>query len=119
MKSTARSELGRIQVSDEAIAEMAATAAMKVPGVAGLGTGGRLETLAQVLGVEKGGRGVGVETVGREVGLRMNLLVDFGADIAEVGLAVQEAVREAVESMCGLDVREVDILVQGVRARTR
>jgi uncharacterized alkaline shock family protein YloU len=119
MKSTARSELGRIQVSDEAIAEMASSAALKVPGVAGLGTGGRLETLAQVLGVDSGGRGVSVETAGREVGLRMNLLVDFGADIAQLGLAVQEAVQEAVEGMTGLQVREVEVLVQGVRARGR
>jgi uncharacterized alkaline shock family protein YloU len=119
MKSTARSELGRIQVSDEAIAEMASSAALKVAGVAGLGTGGRLETLAQVLGVDSGGRGVSVETAGRDVGLRVNLLVDFGADIAQLGLAVQEAVQEAVESMTGLQVREVEVLVQGVRVRGR
>ena len=119
MKPAARSELGRIQVSDEAIAEIAATAALKVGGVAGLGTAGRLETLAQVLGVDSGGRGVSVETAGSEVGLRLNLLVDFGADIAQVGLAVQEAVREAVEGMTGLDVSEVEVLVQGVRGRGR
>jgi uncharacterized alkaline shock family protein YloU len=119
MKAAARSELGRIQVSDEAIAEMAAAAALKVNGVAGLGTAGRLETLAQVLGVDSGGRGVSVETAGREVGLHLNLLVDFGADIALVGLAVQEAVREAVEGMTGLEVSEVEVLVQGVRSRRR
>ena len=35
------------------------------------------------------------------------------------GLAVQEAVQEAVETMTGLQVREVEVLVQGVRARGR
>jgi uncharacterized alkaline shock family protein YloU len=114
-----RSELGRIQISDEAIAEIAAAAAGKVSGVAGLGTGGRIEGLAQALGLESGGRGVSVETVGQSVALRLNLLVDFGAEIGELGLLVQEAVREAVEDMCGLQVSSVDVLIQGVRSRGR
>jgi len=119
MRNAARSQLGRIQVSDEAIAEMASVAALKVSGVAGLGSGGRLETLAQVLGVDRGAAGVAVETRGRQVDLTVNLLAEFGADIADLGLAVQEAVQEAVEAMTGLEVREVDVLIQGVRPRQR
>jgi uncharacterized alkaline shock family protein YloU len=118
-KSTVRSDLGRIQVSDEAIAEIAAAAALKVAGVAGLGSGGRVEGLAQALGIESGGRGVSVETLGAAVSLRLSLLVEFGSEISETGLLVQEAVREAVEDMCGLEVRSVDVLVQGVRSRGR
>lgn len=118
-KDAVRSDLGRVQVSDEAIAEIAAVAAAKVGGVAGLGSGGRIESLAQALGLEGGSRGVSVETVGGRVSLRLSLLVDFGADIGEVGLLVQEAVREAVEDMCGLPVEAVDVLVQGVRSRGR
>jgi uncharacterized alkaline shock family protein YloU len=119
MKNTAHSPLGRIQVSDEAIAEMASVAALKVAGVLGLGRGSRLESLAQVLGVDRTSEGVGVETTARNVDLKLNLLVEFGCDVAEVGLAVQEAVQEAVEAMTGLEVREVDVLIQGVRQRQR
>ena len=118
-KDAVRSDLGRIQISDEAIAEIAATAAGKVTGVAGLGSGGRVEGLAQALGLEGGARGVVVETVGGRVSLRVSLLVEFGAEIGEVGLLVQEAVREAVEDMSGLNVEAVDVLVQGVRSRGR
>jgi uncharacterized alkaline shock family protein YloU len=118
-KNTAKSDLGRIQVSDEAIAEIAATAATKVAGVAGLGSGGRIESLAQVLGLESGSRGVAVETLGASVALRLSLLVEFGSEIGDVGLQVQEAVRESVEEMTGLEVRAVDVLVQGVRTRGR
>jgi uncharacterized alkaline shock family protein YloU len=118
-KNAAKSDLGRIQISDEAIAEIAAGAALKVAGVAGLGSGGRIESLAQALGLEGGGRGVAVETVGASVALRLNVLVEFGVDIGGVGLDLQEAVREAVEDMTGLEVRSVDVLVQGVRSRGR
>jgi len=58
LKNTAKTDLGRIQVSDEAIAEMASTAALRVAGVAGMGASGRVESLAQILGVDRGGRGV-------------------------------------------------------------
>lgn len=119
LKSTAKTDLGRIQISDEAIAEMASTAALRVTGVAGMGASGRVESLAQILGVERGGRGVLVELRGRELSLRLSILVDFGAEVAEVGLSVQEAVAAAVEQMTGLDVRDVDIAIQGVRTAKR
>lgn len=119
LKNTAKTDLGRIQVSDEAIAEIAATAALRVEGVAAMGASGRVEGLAQVLGLERGGHGVLVEMSGRELSLRVAILVEFGADVAEVGLSVQEAVAAAVEQMCSLDVREVDVAIQGVRSSKR
>lgn len=119
LKNTAKTDLGRIQVSDEAIAEIAVTAALKVEGVAAMGTAGRMESLAQVLGVDRGGRGVLVEMSGRELSLDVNILLEFGADVAEVGLSVQEAVAAAVEQMTGLDVRDVNVAIQGVRPGKR
>lgn len=119
VKNTVKTDLGRVRVSDEAIAEIAATAALKVSGVAAMGMGGGLDTLADWLGVSAQGRGVRVEVLPREVLLGLTVVVDFGADIAEVGLAVQESVVQAVEGMTGLDVREVDVTIQGVRAKAR
>lgn len=116
LKNTAKTDLGRIQVSDEAIAEMASTAALRVEGVAAMGASGRMDSLAQVFGLDKGGLGVKVEMSGRQLSLQLSILVEFGADVAEVGLSVQEAVAAAVEQMTGLDVRDVDVAIQGVRS---
>jgi uncharacterized alkaline shock family protein YloU len=119
LKNTAKTDLGRIQISDEAIAEMASTAALRVEGVSAMGASGRVESLAQALGLDQGASGVMVQMSGRELSLRVAILVDFGADVAEVGLSVQEAVAAAVEQMTGLDVREVDVAIQGVRPAKR
>jgi uncharacterized alkaline shock family protein YloU len=119
LKNTAKTDLGRIQISDEAIAEMASTAALRVEGVSAMGASGRVESLAQALGLDQGASGVMVQMSGRELSLRVAILVDFGADVAEVGLSVQEAVAAAVEQMTGLDVREVDVAIQGVRQPKR
>ena len=115
VKSTFKSDLGLVQVSDEAIAEIASLAAGKVAGVSGMGSGSRVESLAELFGVSSGGQGVTVEMRGTSVSLRLFLIVEFGAEIGEVSLQVQDLVSESVEKMTGLEVRAVDVTVQGVR----
>lgn len=114
MKNTLRNELGFVRVSDEAIAAIAALAANRVKGVASMGSGGTVDSLADLMGVRSQSRGVHVEMGDREVALSLSILVEFGAEIAEVALQVQEAVAEAVEKMSGLTVVQVDVTVQGV-----
>jgi uncharacterized alkaline shock family protein YloU len=115
MKSTFKSDLGDVQVSDVAIAEMAALAAQKIPGVSAMGAGSRVESLGELLGVRAGSQGVSVEMGAGQVSLRLFLIVDFGAEIGELSMQVQDAVLEVVEKMTGLEVRAVDVTIQGVR----
>jgi uncharacterized alkaline shock family protein YloU len=112
--NTILNELGKVRVSDEAIASIAGLAAGRVKGVAGLGAWGAVDSLAEMLGVHKQSRGIQVQLGEREVALALSLVLEFGADIADVATQVQEAVAEAVEKMTGLIVREVDIVIQGV-----
>ena len=112
--NTLRNELGNVRVSDEAIAAIAATAALRTKGVSGLSVGRAVDSLAGLLGLRATSRGVQVEMGQSEVALALYILVDFGAEIAEVALQVQEAVAEAVEKMSGLSVVQVDVTVQGV-----
>lgn len=116
VKNTLKTDLGLIRVSDAAVSEIATLASLKVPGVAAMGTGSGVESLAQMLGVGATGQGVSVEMGSRELALRLFLVLDFGADIAEVCLQVQENVAEAVEQMTGLEVKAVDVTVQGVKS---
>jgi uncharacterized alkaline shock family protein YloU len=66
------------------------------------------------LGLHRQTRGIQVQMGTREVALSLALVVEFGADMADVASQVQEAVAEAVEKMSGLSVVEVDVVVQGV-----
>lgn len=116
MKNTIQNELGKVRVSDEAIASIAALAALKIKGVAGMGSGGTVDTLADLLGLHKQGRGIQVQMGEKEAALSLSLIIEFGADIADVAMQVQESVAEAVEKMSGLMVVEVNVVVQGVAA---
>jgi uncharacterized alkaline shock family protein YloU len=115
VKSTLKNELGRVHVSDLAIAEIAALAATRVSGVAGMGSGSRVESLAEALGLRSPSQGVQVEMGPRELSLKLFLILEFGVDMAEVALQVQDNVAEAVEKMSSLELKTVDVVIQGVR----
>ncbi len=60
------------------------------------------------------GRGIAVERDGEEVWVDLTLAVSYGKVIPKVALAAQKAVREAVASMTGLQVRSVNVAVEDV-----
>src|SRR5690554_2396780 len=59
-------------------------------------------------------RGIAVEREGSEVWVDLTLAVSYGKVIPKVAVAAQRAVREAVSSMTGLEVRSVSVAVEDV-----
>ena len=59
-------------------------------------------------------RGVKVEVGEQEAAIDLNIIVEFGFNIADVAHNVQENVIKATEGMTGLKVVEVNINVQGI-----
>ena len=55
-----------------------------------------------------------VEVGEREAAVDLYIIVKYGVRIPDVALSVQENVKQAIESMTGLSVVEVNIHVQGV-----
>ncbi len=67
-----------------------------------------------MLGRRNLARGVKVEVGEREAAVDLFIIVEFGVRIPDVALRVQENVKQAIESMTGLAVVEVNMHVQGV-----
>lgn len=106
--------LGSIRIADEVVEVIAGIAASEVGGVVGM-SGGLVGDLAHMLGRNKNlSKGVKVEVGEHEVAVDLFIVVEFGVSIPEVALGVQEAVKEAIESMTGLKVVEANVHVQGV-----
>lgn len=59
-------------------------------------------------------KGVKVEVGDREAAIDLYIIVEYGCRIPDVSWDIQERVKEAVETMTGLDVVEVNIHIQGV-----
>jgi uncharacterized alkaline shock family protein YloU len=68
--------------------------------------------LAEGARVRRPRRGVAVEVAGTSASVSLQLSVRYGAVITDVAEAVQARVRTALEQMCGVKVRRVDIAVE-------
>ena len=102
-----------VKISEEVVKVIAGIAASEVEGVAGM-SGGLVGGIAEMLGRKNLSRGIKVQLGDRQAALDVFLIVRYGVNIPAVAQRVQESVKEAVETMTGLKVTQVNIHVQGV-----
>ena len=108
-----RSILGSIRIADEVVSIIAGLAATEVDGIAGM-SGGIAGGIAEMLGRKNFAKGVKVEVGEKEAAVDLYIIVKYGVRIPDIALAVQENVKQAIETMTGLSVVEVNIHIQGV-----
>ncbi|MEI7542015.1 MAG: Asp23/Gls24 family envelope stress response protein [bacterium] len=107
-------DAGNIKISDEAIASIAAIASKEIDGVVDL-DGGKAAAFAEAIGIVNLKKGIEVELLNENVSLTINIIVDFGKEVSDVAAEVQDKVREAIETMTGLNVTKINVNVNGVR----
>jgi uncharacterized alkaline shock family protein YloU len=106
-------ESGSYQIADAVIQNIAGIAATEVQGVAGM-SGGIADGFAELLLRQNMTKGVKVEVGEKQAAIDLYIIIKYGAKLPEVGTEVQERVKQAVESMTGLQVVEVNVHIQGV-----
>ena len=106
-------ELGNIHISEEVLAGIAAAATLEVEGVSGLAANlGR--DIADLLGKKSLAKGVRVKLEDDKVVVELSVMMAYGHTIPEMGKAIQDGVKAAIESMTGLDVAAVNVNVGGI-----
>ena len=106
-------ELGNIHISEEVLASIAAAAALEVEGVSSL-AGNLGGDIAELLGKKNLAKGVRVKMEDDKVEVELSVLMNYGNTIPEMGKAVQDGVKQAIESMTGLEVSVVNVNVGGI-----
>ncbi len=104
---------GSVHIANDVVEIIAGMAATEVAGVAGM-SGGLVGGITELLGKRSLSKGVKVDVADGVATLDLYLAVSFGSRIPEVANEVQHRVKQAVETMTGLVVRQVHIHVQGV-----
>lgn len=104
---------GSIRISEDVVKIIAGLAATEVAGVAGM-SGGIAGGIAEKLGRKNLSKGVKADVGEKEAAIDIFVIIDYGAQIQEVASKIQSNVKNAVESMTGLKVLEVNVNVQGV-----
>lgn len=105
--------LGDIQIADEVIAIIAGLAATEVDGVAKM-YGNITNELVSKLGMKNLSKGVKVLVSPDNVKVDLSLELKYGYSVLDVSKKVQEKVKQAIETMTGLEVSEVRVRIAGV-----
>ncbi|WP_265442486.1 Asp23/Gls24 family envelope stress response protein [Flexivirga meconopsidis] len=109
---------GRTSIADTVVSKIAGVATREVSGVHSLG-GGAARAVGAIRERIPGSRtnhsqGVSVEVGERQAAVDIDLVADYGVAIADLAAGVRRNVIDAVESMTGLQVTEVNITVHDV-----
>lgn len=112
-----QTDRGNTRIADGVVAKIAGMAAREIPGVQAMGKG-LTRTFAglraRVPGTTEEAlatQGVSVEVGERQAAVDLDIVTYYGQSIVEVTEAVRRNVIERIEGMTGLEVTEVNILV--------
>ena len=105
--------IGEVQIANEVVASIAGISASEVEGVDSM-AGGLAGELAGMLGKKKLTKGVKVQMELGVVHVDMMISVRYGYSIPKTCKQVQEKVMQAINSMTGLTVKQVNVRIAGV-----
>lgn len=104
---------GNVMFSPDVVATIAGIAALKVEGVAGM-SGGITDGIVQILGFKNLKKGVKAEISGSDATVALSIVVKYDCNMQKVCQEVQNEVKDAVETMTGLNAAAINVTVQGV-----
>jgi len=108
-----RNELGVLRIHKNVISSIAAIAATEIEGVKKIG-GNIKSGLLEIVGQKLHGA-IKVEiNKNEEVKVEVPVIIKYGYNIPDVASRLQENVRQALEKMSNLSVKDVNINVQGI-----
>ena len=109
---------GTVYFVSDVLATIAGLAVTEVEGVANTvsGNGSFVDMFARKAQSNSKNltRGIKVDVVGNDVTVNVTIIVEYGSPVPEVANSIQENVKKAIETMTGMNVKSVDVHVQGV-----
>ncbi len=112
-------EDGKISVAQNVVQKIAGMACREISGVHRMGTstGRAFGALRERIPGSSGpnvAQGVGVEVGETQAAIDLDVVVEYGVSIADLGKSIQRNVKQSVERMTGLEVVEVNVNVDDV-----
>ena len=113
-------DTGKISINDSVVTKVAGLATREVSGVHAMGAG-----TARAFGAIKQripgssasstiAQGVSVEVGETEAAIDLDIVIEYGVSIADLGRSIQDNVKQSVEKITGLKVVEVNVNVDDV-----
>ena len=103
-----------IRIADDVVVSIAGIAAIEVTGVSRL-TGNMSKDLVSKLGKKNLANGVKIAINDGSVNVDVSLELEYGNSVRKVSEEVQVKVAQAIESMTGLRVNQVNVMVSSIK----
>ena len=115
MQITIPNEKGNITIDNQVIATIAGVSAMESYGVVGMASKNATDGIFQLLKFENLTRGIEVYTDNERGHILLHVIIEYGIRISTVGQNIIDTVQFNIESLTGLEVDQIEVLVEGIR----
>lgn len=106
--------LGTVKIANDVVAMIAGLAATEVDGVSSM-SGNITNEWMEKVGMKKQTKGVKVDILEGNVSVDLALTLEYGFNIPTTCNKVQEKVKNAIETMTGFAVSDVNIRIIGIK----
>ncbi len=108
----ATSELGRVAITEGAVAQIVGLTATECYGVVGMSAHSRF---GRLLARDRTTRGIEISGAGPGVSIVLHVVLEHGLNLAEVASTVRNRVAYEVERMTGLTIDAVEVHIDDVK----
>ena len=116
MKGRMETELGSILIDTDVIATYAGSVAVECFGIVGMATVSMKDGLVRLLKKDSLKNGIQVTVEDNKISLDFHVIVAYGVSISAVADNLINNVKYKVEEFTGMEIHEINIYVEGVRA---
>jgi len=112
-RDESRNELGAVRIHKNVVSSISSIAALEIEGVKRVGANLK-SSLLELIG-QKSFLAIKVDiSKNEEVRVDIPLVIKYGYNIPDIAARVQENVRQALEKMSNLSVKDINVNVQGI-----
>jgi len=115
MKGHLTTGIGEITIDNEVLAKYAGAAAIECFGVVGMASINMKDGIVKLLKKDNLSHGVNVTIEDNKITIDLHIIVSYGVSISAVADNLISNVKYSVEEFSGLEVKKINIFVEGVR----
>jgi uncharacterized alkaline shock family protein YloU len=108
---------GTINIANDVLKDIAGYAALECYGIVGMASPSLRDGVAQLLSLDRLRQGVVLTPVDDGVSFDLYVVAEYGTQLAEVAHNMAERVRYVVSTSAEVDVKCVEVHVQGIKVR--
>ena len=118
MSAKLENQYGTINIENEVIARIAGLTAIDCYGIVGMAAKNVKDDIFQLLKVESLTKGIKISVQEDRIVIDMHIIVEYGTNITAIAENTISTVKYKVETVCGINVEQVNVFVERVYVST-